>query len=510
MNKDLIRYSFPIIIIGLFLHACSQPEPETKSTTPNIVLFLVDDMGWQDTSVPFWTETTEFNKRYRTPNMERLAAEGMKFTQAYATPVCSPTRVSLITGMNAARHRVTNWTLQPNELKPRETDHPEFEFPLWNVNGVSPEAIPNAVHATPLPMILSQNGYRTIHVGKAHFGAINTPGADPQNLGFDVNIAGHAAGAPQSYYGTKNFGNTAEFSDSPWPVPGLEKYHGQDIYLTEALTNETLAELDRTQQPFFLYMSYYAVHGPIMANKKYLQHYLDLGLDSIEASYATMIETMDHSVGRILDYLDENNLSENTVVLFMSDNGGLSAIARGGEPHTHNKPLASGKGSCREGGIREPMLVRWPGVVQPESETDEYLIIEDFFPSVLEVAGIQQFDAVQTIDGQSFVPLLKGDQISTASRPLFWHFPNVWGPSGPGVGAFSVVRQGDWKLVYYHFDQQYELFNIRTDIAEASNLAMEHPEKRMELAAILANYLKEVDAQMPINRETGEAVPLPG
>jgi arylsulfatase A-like enzyme len=193
----------------------------------------------------------------------------------------------------------------------------------------------------------------------------------------------------------------------------------------------------------------------------------------------------------------------------MSDNGGLSAIARGGEPHTHNRPLSSGKGSIREGGIREPMLVKWPGEVQPGSESSNYLIIEDFFPSILEIAGIDNYQTVQTIDGESFIPILTGMPKSTPDRPLFWHFPNEWGPTGPGIGAYSAVRQGMWKLIYYHADQSYELFNINNDISEINNLVEEYPEKREELAVILSDYLTSVDAQMPIYRETGMVVPHP-
>ena len=220
--------------------------------------------GWQDTSVPFWNQRTAYNDLYSTPNMERLAAEGMKFTQAYATPVCSPTRVSLMTGMNAARHRVTNWTLKKDALQPMETNHPTLSFPEWNVNGMSPvEGDSKAVHATPLPKLLHDAGYYTVHTGKAHFGAIGTPGDNPLNLGFDINIAGHAAGAPESYLGTENFGNGKE-GKAVWAVPGLEKYHGKDIYLTEALTRESLSALDsiKGKKPFFLYMSHYAVHTP--------------------------------------------------------------------------------------------------------------------------------------------------------------------------------------------------------------------------------------------------------
>ena len=182
---------FAIVLLAIVFSACESEEiPEPK---PNIILFFVDDMGWQDTSVPFWHKKTPFNEIYRTPNMERLAAEGIKFTQAYATAVCSPTRVSLMTGMNAARHRVTNWTLRKDSIQPMEKNHPTLEFPLWNVNGMSPVAgDPKAVHATSLPQVLNDAGYYTVHSGKAHLGAIGTPGANPLNVGIDVNIAGHA------------------------------------------------------------------------------------------------------------------------------------------------------------------------------------------------------------------------------------------------------------------------------------------------------------------------------
>jgi arylsulfatase A-like enzyme len=498
-------------LLACLLCACSDPSTEVPTPPPNIVLFLVDDLGWQDTSVPFWDRETPFNQRYKTPNMERLASQGMKFTQAYATPVCSPTRVSLMTGMNTARHRVTNWTLHRDRIQPMEREHQSLEFPLWNVNGLSPDStLQNSVFATTLPEILQNNGYFTIHVGKAHFGAIGTPGEDPLNLGFDVNIAGHAAGAPKSYYGSENFGNTPEFQDTPWPVPGLDEYHGEEIYLTDALTSEALKALDQNTKPFFLYMAYYTVHTPIMANQKFLNHYLELGLDSIEASYASMIESMDSSVGRIMDYLEEKQLSENTVILFMSDNGGLSAVARGGEPHTHNKPLSSGKGSIHEGGIREPMMVKWPGVVPPGSENANYLIIEDFFPSILEIAGIDQYFTAQSVDGISFVPLLKDNHLRTLDRPLYWHFPNEWGPTGPGIGAFSAIRKGNWKLIYYHKDQRFELFNISNDIGETTNLAESQQKMRKDLAALLTSYLLSVNAQMPKNKQTGELIPLPG
>lgn len=508
-------YLLPIILFVFFFSACKekahQDEKEQNASRPNIIMFLVDDMGWQDTSEPFWNKKTTFNKRYHTPNMERLAREGMKFTQAYATPICSPTRVSLMTGMNTARHRVTNWTLKKNASNDAADN--ELEFPLWNVNGISQEkGIERTVHATTLPQILQNNGYFTVHAGKGHFGAIGTPGANPKNLGFAVNIAGHAAGAPESYLGTENFGNGKEGKEE-WAVPGLEEYHGKDIFLTEALTQEALKVIDTadSKKPFYLYMSHYAVHFPFYGDKRFLQKYLDAGLDETEAKYASMIEGMDKSLGDIMDYLEEKKLDENTIILFMSDNGGLSVHARGGKPNTHNKPLASGKGSLYEGGIREPMIVKWPGVSEPGSETDQYLIIEDFFPSILEMAQIDNPKMEQSTDGLSFVPMLENPKLADdpQTRPLFWHYPNKWGASGPGIGTTSSVRKGDWKLIYYHKDAKMELFNIEEDIREENNLAAVNLQKLKELAGVLSRHLRKVNAQMPTFKNSGEKVPYP-
>ncbi len=512
----MCRTSLLLILLFFFLFSgCKikhdQNEKEHYSSRPNIIMFLVDDMGWQDTSEPFWKKKTALNQQYHTPNMERLAREGMKFTQAYATPICSPTRVSLMTGMNTARHRVTNWTLKKNASNDATDD--ELEFPLWNVNGISQQkGIERTVYATTLPQILHDNGYFTIHAGKGHFGAIGTPGENPENLGFDINIAGHASGAPESYLGTENFGN-GKVGKEEWAVPGLEEYHGKDIFLTEALTQEALKVLDTvdSKKPFYLYMSHYAVHFPFYGDKRFLQKYLDAGLEETEAKYASMIEGMDKSLGDIMDYLKKKQLDKNTIVLFMSDNGGLSVHARGGKPNTHNKPLASGKGSMYEGGIRVPMIVKWPGVSEPGSQTDQNVIIEDFFPSILEMAQIEKSKKVQNIDGLSFVSLLKDPQLNDGSknRPLFWHFPYKWGASGPGIGTTSSVRKGNWKLIYYHKDGELELFNIKEDIGEENNLAKVDLRKVKELVKVLSKHLREVNAQMPKFKNSGKKVPYP-
>jgi arylsulfatase A-like enzyme len=236
---------------------------------------------------------------------------------------------------------------------------------------------------------------------------------------------------------------------------------------------------------------------------------VDAGLHPIEARYASMIEGMDRSLGDLMACLERKGIAENTVVLLMSDNGGLSAEGRGGEPNTHNKPLSSGKGSAREGGIREPMIVRWPGVVRPHTIETTPVIIEDFFPTLLEIAGVRQPRVVQKVDGVSFLPLLRRNGTLAKDRALFWHFPNNWGPTGPGIGASSTIREGDWKLIYYHADRRFELFDLAHDLGETTNLAAAHPGKVRALADELTRHLIAVGAQMPTDKRTGRVVEWP-
>ena len=475
INKKQLL-SFALAPLGLIAQNTINPD-----NRPNIVMFMVDDMGWQDTSLPFWTEKTPLNERYQTPNMERLADQGKMFTQAYACSVSSPTRVSLLTGMNAARHRVTNWSLQKNTSTDIKSD--VLEFPDWNVNGIC--QVPNIPHTyqiTSLPQILKNNGYHTIHCGKAHFGAIDTPGENPHHFGFVVNIAGHAAGGLASYLGEDNYGNKTDGSPtSPFAVPGLKDYWGTNTFVTEALTIESIKALDKAKklgQPFFLYMSHYAVHIPLDKDMRYYQKYVDNGLSENEAAYASLIEGMDKSLGDLMDWLKSNGLDENTVIIFMSDNGGLSAAGnwRDQPLHTHNAPLNSGKGSAYEGGIREPMIVKWPGKVKPKTKTNEYLIIEDFFPAILEMAEVEEYETLQLIDGISFLPLLaESNKQVMPNRNLYWNFPNLWGNEGPGIGPTCTVRSQDWKLIYYYETGKKELFNIANDIGETDNLAQQNP-----------------------------------
>ncbi len=502
---------FFALILGFSL---LQVQGQVSPQPPNIIVFLVDDMGWQDTSVPFWVESIALNKMYSTPNMERLAEEGMKFTQAYASSVCSPTRVSLMTGMNASRHRVTNWTLRKNQTVDAKDDI--LDFPKWNVNGLQPvDDIEFSVQATTLPMLMQRAGYQTIHVGKAHFGAMGTPGEKPENLGFDVNIAGHAAGGPGSYLGTENFGNNKDDSyKAPWGIPGLEEFHGKDIFLTEALTQKAIGSMDdalKLDKPFFLYMAHYAVHIPFYGDDRFMQKYLDQGLTKTEAQYASMVEGMDKSLGDIMNFLDQNKIAENTIIIFLSDNGGFAIQDRGrnGTAHTWNAPLKSGKGSAYEGGTRVPMIVKWPDHVKENSNSTLPVLIEDMFPTILDIAEVKNRKTIQRVDGLSFKDVLVSKNRKNRKIPLVWHYPNKWGASGPGIDATSTIREGDWKLIYWHRDGKKELYNVVKDISEDNDMAQMESARVKSMSKKLGKYLRSVKAQMPTFKANGKPCPYP-
>ncbi len=493
---------YPKLLMLLFLIWANDSAAQSK---PNIVVFMVDDMGWQDCSVPFFEKKTPFNAKYETPNMERLAAGGMKFTNAYSTPVCTPTRVSLMTGMNAARHKVTMWT---NVMRDQPTDAPDSMLlpPNWNYNGFDPTGkTNNTFTAVALPQILKDNGYYTIHVGKAHFGSTRTPGADPQNVGFMVNVAGTSAGHPASYLGMKNFGNPADGKRTTHGVQDLSAYHQKDIFLTDALTQEAIKEIDKRsdkQQPFFLYLAHYAIHVPLDADKRYLDKYLAKGLDSTEAKYASLIEGMDKSLGDLMDYLEKNGLDKNTAILFMSDNGGLSlSPPRSGKAHTQNLPLRAGKGSVYEGGIRVPMIAQWPGKINAGTVNKEPLIIEDFFPTILQIAGINPKKYKSQIDGESFQSRFSGKSAKNDNRLFVWHVPNKWvTKDGPGINFYGAARLGKWKYVYSMRTGKEELYDLVQDMGEEHDLSTQFPEKTKEIAERLSVQLLKVKAQMPTKR----------
>ncbi len=510
MTFTALKISFALYIVTLLINVRLYAQEK-----PNIIVFLVDDMGWMDTSLPFGDKAMPLNKRFHTPNMERLAAEGMQFTNAYAAPVCTPSRVSLMSGMNAAHHRVTNWTSILKDV-PSDFDNDKnpLKTPDWNINGMSPvEGVSKAVYATPLAELLKGVGYFTIHVGKAHWAAAGTPGASPYNMGFLVNVSGNVAGMPQSYLGEDHYGNIPG-NTSYYAVQNMTEYYGTHTFLTEALTLEALKTLDhpiRTRQPFFLYMSHYAVHLPVNADDRFFDKYLKAGLDSAQAKYASMIEGMDKSLGDIMDFLKQKNIDKNTIILFMSDNGGNSiSPAKGDKIHTGNLPLREGKGSVYEGGIREPMIVKWPGVASPGSVTEQPVIIEDYFPTLLEMAGVKNPNVVQPIDGKTFVPILKGNNNVYPDRILTWHYPNKWKKKDLyDIDYLSAIRQGDWKLVYRMFTKKLELYNLKNDIGEQHDLAAQYPDKVKKLAVLLGEQFRSWDALMPVYKKNGQMVPWP-
>jgi len=499
------------LIVCTVCLCCMEASAQIKR--PNIVVFMVDDMGWMDTSLPFGDSLMALNKQFHTPNMQRLANEGMKFTNAYATPVCTPSRISMITGMNAANHGVTNWT-SPKKNNSSDYTDDEFNPATWNINGLSTsKGTPNSVYATTYPQLLKDAGYFTIHVGKAHWGSMGTPGANPYNLGFMVNVSGHAAGHPQSYLASENFGNMPNKA-SLQAVPDLEEYFGTDTFLTEALTLEAIKALEdpvKNHRPFYLNMSHYALHTPLMADNRFYQKYVDAGLQVEAAKYASLVEGMDKSLGDLMDFLKQKNLDRNTIILFMSDNGGLSlAPPRNGQPHTQNLPLLAGKGSVYEGGIRVPMIVKWPAVVKISTISRQPVIIEDFFSSILQMAGIKNYKTIQQVDGKSFVSNLKNSNLTIEDRPFVWHYPNKWiGTDGPGINYYSAIRMGDWKLIYSMRNKTLELYNLKTDLGEQHNLASQSPGKVNELASLLTKELKKSNAPMPTYKTTGKRLPWP-
>jgi arylsulfatase A-like enzyme len=248
-----------------------------------------------------------------------------------------------------------------------------------------------------------------------------------------------------------------------------------------------------------------------MADPRFLKRYLDMGLDSTEAAYATLVEGMDKSLSDLLDFLKVKGVDQNTIIFFLSDNGGLSLPGqRGGQPHTHNLPLRAGKGSLYEGGIRNPMLIRWPGVARPGSAMETPVSVEDLFPTILDMAGIKNPKIIQTIDGKDLVPLLSGRTKDLGERSFFWHFPVKWtNQDGPAINFFSAVARGDWKLVVSLRTGKKELYNIRKDIGETQDLAAQHPDKVRELAVLLGERLKDMKTPMPGFKSTGLQVPYP-
>ncbi|MEZ5941584.1 MAG: sulfatase [Planctomycetaceae bacterium] len=469
----------------------------------NIVVFLVDDMGLMDTSVPFLVdaqgnpERHPLNDFYRTPNMERLAGQGIRFSDFYAMSVCSPTRVSIMTGQTSARHHTTQW------IKPESNNAGPFGASDWQWEGITP------THQT-LPHLLQQKGYVTIHCGKGHFGPTGSFGSDPSHFGFDVNIAGCEHGQPGSYFGTENFGHGKKGRDQR-AVPGLDEYHGEEIFLTEALTreiNKSISQAVADDKPFFAYMAHYAVHAPFQADPRFIDNYRETDKKPL-AAFATMIEGMDKSLGDILDHLDELGVAENTLVFFLGDNGTDAPIGP-----THEiacaAPLRGKKGTHYEGGMRVPFIASWAKVnddhklqrripIRQGAVSQQVGTVYDLFPTVLHLTGTKSPDV--PLDGMDLTRKLCMPELREPLEPrkFLMHFPHAHRSS-----YFTVYRNGDWKLIYHYRRSdkderpRYELFNLAEDFDESHNLAVERPQKLREIFNAMAAALEDADAQYPL------------
>ena len=463
----------------------------------NVVFIIADDLGIMDTS-PYNPECF-----YETPHIESLAQSGMRFTDGYAAcPVCSPTRSSILTGQWPARTRNTDYFGAPNQFFGQHLpdDYQPIrdgqfsrhaQRPLWP----APYLGQLATSHTTLAEALKQNGYTTFFAGKWHLGP---EGSWPEEHGFDINKGGHQRGGP--YGGKKYF--------SPYGNPRL-KDGAPGEHLPSRLAEETVRFIgDNADRPFLAYLSFYSVHTPLMAPKALVKKYQDRKkrenrrdeflpepprqnrITQAHAVYAAMVEAMDAAVGTVLSALEEHGVADHTLVIFTSDNGGLSTSE--GSP-TSNLPFRAGKGWLYEGGIREPVLVRWPGVTEPGSVSDRVITSTDHFPTILEAAGLSLLPR-QHCDGMSYASALRDAHDQGPQRALFWHYPH-WGNQGGIPGA--AVRSGDWKLIEWFWGKEPELFNLNDDPGEQQNLSAVCPEKLSELQAMLQSFREETHAILP-------------
>ena len=456
---------------------------KTKQTQkPNILFILADDYGWKDMSC-------SGSKYYETPNLDRLAAEGVRFTRAYSNcSVCSPSRASILTGQYPPRHDITNFIGAPSGEEWRKTNRSSKLLPPEYARNLSSNSITIA-------RVLRQNGYKTFFAGKWHLGS---KGSYPEDHGFDINKGGYEAGSPAKGY------------FSPYNNPKLTNGPaGEDLSIR--LARETAGFIKEQvttnkNQPFLAYLSFYAVHAPIQTTQNRWSYFrakadkqgiktsgfvfdrtLPVRQEQDNPVYAGLVQQMDDAIGIVLDQLKALGLDKNTLVVFTSDNGGVSS---GDAFSTSNLPLRGGKGRQWEGGTRVPLIIRCPGVEQGKT-CDVPVIGIDYFPTILDYLGLTP-DPQNLLDGVSIIPLLHGQKID--NRLLYWHYPHYGNQGGE---PSSSILDGDWKLIFYHEDGRNELYNLKTDESESEPLNAQFPGKVKELRMKLDKWLSEVKAKMP-------------
>ncbi|MFT6239005.1 MAG: arylsulfatase A-like enzyme [Akkermansiaceae bacterium] len=442
---------------------------------PNIVFILADDLGIMDLSI-------EGSTFHETPHIDAIAKSGMRFTNGYSTcQVCSPSRASIMSGQYPARVGITDWIGAATGMKWRRNDRI-----LPSENG---DRLPSKI--TTVAEALKSGGYRTFFAGKWHLGG---EGSGPEAHGFEVNKGGYSSGSPRGGY------------FSPYKNPNLEDGPAGEV-LPIRLAQETVKFIEQdSQKPFFTFLSFYSVHGPIQTSpdlwEKYRKKATAAGLAAERFKndrtlpvrqvqdcpiYGGMMESMDDAVGLLTAHLKKQGLDQNTIIIFTSDNGGVSS---GDAFATACLPLRGGKGRQWEGGIRQPYYIVAPGVTKPGTTSAQFATGTDFFPTLLDLTGLDQLPTAH-LDGISLVPALKGGQ---ADRTLYWHYPHYGNQGGE---PSSMIREGNFKLIRYHEDGREELYDIKEDISEVSNLATGHPERVKELSAKLTAHLTEVGAKIP-------------
>ena len=451
------------LALSVFSFALPGVAADKADKKPNFVFFLVDDLGWGDLGC-------YGSKFHETPNLDRLAADGMRFTNAYsACTVCSPSRAAILTGRYPGRLHLTDW------IAGHGRKNPKLLIPKWNKR--------MGLELTTLPEALKEAGYRSQFVGKWHLmpnGQADFKEHYPESHGFDINVGGREWGQPK--------GPGKYFS--PFGMPNLDDGKKGD-YLTGRLTDAAVEFIGESKdKPFLLYFSYYTVHGPIMAKPELLKKYKakatgfeNTNNENMNPAYAGMVQSLDESVGRVMAKLEEAGVADNTVVIFTADNGGDSVLSSGG--------LRGRKALAYEGGTREPAIVKWPGKVKPGTICDVPVIGTDFYPTMLEMADLPPRPEAH-LDGVSVKPLLTGEAKDLGRDALFWHYPHYHRTT-----PYGAIRHGDWKLIEFFEDGNAELYDLKTDPAESTDLAGEKPEKTKELLEALRAWRESVGAQMP-------------